>query len=121
MAIRVIQVGLGPIGRQVTRYLLEREEIELVAAFDSDPDKHGRDVGELDGAKPLGVRVSEWDSAPGNLQADVAVLSTVSQLELAAPQLVEIASRGLHVVSTCEELVHPWRTSPEGGEHRVGL
>ena len=45
--IRVVQCGLGPIGKEITQYLLERDGIQIVGAIDSDPAKLGLDIGEL--------------------------------------------------------------------------
>ena len=55
--IRVIQMGLGPIGQRTVAYLAERNGIELVGAIDIDPDKQGQDVGVLSGTESLGVKV----------------------------------------------------------------
>jgi 4-hydroxy-tetrahydrodipicolinate reductase len=41
------------------------------------------------------------------------VLTTTSSLEKARPQILEILSYGLPIVSTCEELSYPWDTSPQ--------
>jgi len=45
--------------------------------------------------------------------ADLAVVTTVSELERIAPMLKEIVSKGIDVVSTCEELSYPWTTQPD--------
>ena len=47
MTIRVIQVGLGPIGAAIARQLALRRGFRIVAAVDIDPHKIGRDVGEV--------------------------------------------------------------------------
>jgi len=111
--IRVIQVGLGPIGKQVTRYLLQRKAFDLVGAFDVGPGKTGRDVGELAGLPPLGVPVVPNWSQVEQLGASVAIVTTVSGLLDCQRQILQAVESGLHVVSTCEELAYPWRTQPE--------
>ena len=63
--IRVLQMGLGPIGRLVTRYLLERGGFEVVAAVDADMGLIGLDLGDLARVGPMGVKVS------GTVQAGV--------------------------------------------------
>ena len=55
--MRVLQVGVGPLGQRVVRYAAERRSIRIVAAVDPAPDKAGRDLGELCGLKRMGVRV----------------------------------------------------------------
>ena len=115
--IKAIQCGLGPIGNLVTRYLLEREGVEIVGAIDIDPDKVGKDVGELAGERAVGVEVS--DDAEGvmaNSGADAVILTTVSDLQVVRDQVLAILEHGLSVVSTCEELAYPWETDPAIGE-----
>jgi len=113
--IKVIQYGLGPIGCQIVRYLMERGHFELVGAIDSDPQKVGVEVGELaELYEPLGLRTSA-DSAMllSEVRADIVVLTTTSSLEQIHPQVMEIVSHGKNVVSTCEELTYPWLTNPD--------
>jgi 2,4-diaminopentanoate dehydrogenase len=110
--IRVIQLGLGPLGRQIVRYICERRGLELVGVVDVDPGLQGRDAGEVCGIAPLGLRVAaSLDEA--RLHAaevpQVAVLATVSSIEKLVPQVAAAARAGLHSVSTCEELSFPWR------------
>lgn len=110
---KVIHVGLGPMGRKVVRFALERGSFKYVGAVDPAPDKAGRDLGELCGLQPLGVRVSKTlKAAAKGKKADVALLTTVSDLKRIEPQVEEIAKAGLDIVSTCEELVFPWKTDP---------
>ncbi|NLW50404.1 MAG: dihydrodipicolinate reductase [Candidatus Brocadiaceae bacterium] len=112
---KVIQVGLGPVGRKIVRYALDRANagVRFIGAVDPAPDKAGQDLGELCGHERLRVRVkTDLAAALGRRKADVAFLSTVSDLKRIEPQIAEIAAAGLNIVSTCEELSHPWRTAP---------
>ena len=110
MAIRVIQMGLGPIGAGVARQLLERAGFEVSAAVDIDPEKVGRDLAEVCGLEdPSGVIVETNLSAVlGRGEADVVAHCTSSSLEVIVPQLEAILDAGLPVVSTTEELSFPW-------------
>jgi len=47
MAIRVLQIGLGPIGASIARQVATRKGFTLVGGVDVDPAKAGRDVGEV--------------------------------------------------------------------------
>jgi hypothetical protein len=59
MNIRVVIVGLGPIGAAVARQVVERKGFQLVGAVDIDPQKVGRDVAEVLGlARPLRIKVT---------------------------------------------------------------
>ena len=112
--IRVVQYGLGPIGSKITQYLVERDAFQIVGAIDSAPAKLGHDIGTLAGLpEPLGVRITD-DSKTllSEVDADMVVLTTTSSLEIIQPQIMDIISCGIHVVSTCEELAYPWVTHP---------
>ncbi|MDZ7658625.1 hypothetical protein [Fodinibius sp.] len=112
--LNIIQLGLGPIGQQLTRYLVERKGISIVGAVDPDPQKVGNDVGLFAGIEELGIRISpNLESCEATDSADLAVISTVSSLQKMESQIKEAADYDLDVVSTCEELSHPWQTQPE--------
>lgn len=112
--IKVIQMGLGPIGQQLTQYLSERSGIQITGAVDPDPNKVDKDPGELAGMGKTGIRiVPELSAAMQGSEADVAVISTLSSLQKVQQQIREAADFGLDMVSTCEELIHPFNTQPE--------
>jgi hypothetical protein len=47
MSIRVLHVGLGPIGAAVARQVAARPGLRIVGAVDIDRAKVGRDAGEV--------------------------------------------------------------------------
>ncbi len=107
--LKFIQFGLGPIGEKTVRYLLERENVELEAAVDIDPDKAGRDVGALLGGKTLGVSVSaNAERVLAASEADVVILSTLSSFARLEDQLLLCLKHRKNIVSSCEELAYPW-------------
>jgi len=113
--LSVLQIGVGPMGLMIARAFAERADgFRLAGAVDTDPAKTGRDVGLLCGlGRSLGVRVipglRDGRRPP---RADVAVIATASDLRRVAPLIEEAAGQGMAVVSTCEELVFPWKTAP---------
>lgn len=110
---KIVQVGMGPLGQKTVRFLAERPNLKLVGAVDPAADKVGKDAGELCGLKRLGVRIAkDLESALRGKKADVAILTTVSDLKRIEAQIAALARAGLPVVSTCEELSFPWDTSP---------
>jgi len=111
--IKVIQMGLGPIGQRTVAYLVEREGIELVGAIDIDPDKAGKDVGELSGTRNLGIQISAEAETVLKQDADIVILTTSSQFAQLKPQLERCIRAGKSVVSTCEELAFPFDSNPE--------
>jgi len=118
MTVRVIQMGLGPIGAGVARQIVERPGFELVAAVDIDPEKVGKDVGEFcDMEESVGLVVEKNLAAVlGRGEADVVAHCTSSSLESIVPQLEAILDAGLPVVSTTEELSYAWYPQKELAE-----
>ena len=102
--ITVAQYGIGPIGAEIARLLLTKPWVKLVGAVDIDPDKIGKDLGDVIGLdRRTGVIVTgELEGKP-----DVVCHSTGSRLSEVANQLESLLERGCHVVSTCEELSFP--------------
>jgi 4-hydroxy-tetrahydrodipicolinate reductase len=111
--LKVVQIGIGPLGQKVTRFALARTNMEIIAAVDPALDKVGRDLGKVCRSKPMGITICEdLGSALKGKKADVAVLTTVSTLKEIEKQIKEIAKAKLNIVSTCEELSFPWQTHP---------
>ena len=109
MTIRVLLVGLGPIGAAVARQLVARKGFQIVGAVDIDPAKVGKDAGD---AMELGkrLRVKVTDSISKTIRAtkpDVAVLCTSSSLKTVLPQFLEVLSRRVPIVTTTEEAAYP--------------
>jgi 4-hydroxy-tetrahydrodipicolinate reductase len=112
--INTVHVGIGPIGQRMVKYAVERGNFNIVGAIDADPEKAGKDLGELCGINPLGITVSSsLDKAIKGKSAEVAIVTTVSSVVDFESQIVELAKSKLHIVSTCEELFYPWKTQPE--------
>lgn len=110
--IRVVQYGLGPVGSAIARHVSERPGLELVGAVDIDPQKVGRDAGEVIGlGKHLGFNVApKLAQVLAQAEADVVLHATSSYFDLFKPQIMEILEAGLDVVTTAEELTFPWMT-----------
>lgn len=113
--LRVVQYGLGPIGIQMVKYLSARPAIEIVGAVDINPDKVGKDLGELAGSgTPSGIKVNgDGAGLLKSTKPDAVVLTTTSILERIAPDVIQIVSLGVNVISSCEELMYPWVTRPD--------
>lgn len=113
--IRVLPVGIGEMGRKLCRTLLEREDVEIVAACDHDPLLAGRDLGDVLGLeRRLGLEVrASIEEVFRETDADVALLCTVTDVDELAPQVTAALAAGCDVISTSEPLSWPWRTFPE--------
>ena len=109
MNIRVMHVGLGPIGAAVVRQVAARKGFTIVAAVDIDPNKAGRDVGDVVSAgRKLRVKVTtDLGKTIKAAKPDVAVLCTSSSLKRVLPQFEEVLKHKVPIVSTTEELSYP--------------
>jgi 4-hydroxy-tetrahydrodipicolinate reductase len=90
----------------------ETDGLQVVGATDLSPEYAGKDLGTVLGL-PRKLRV-KVDGDPERFfrktRADVAVLCTSSAARTVKPQVLALVQRGMHVVTTCEELAFP---SPE--------
>jgi 4-hydroxy-tetrahydrodipicolinate reductase len=115
-ALTAVQYGVGPIGSRIVE-AAHRREYEFVGAVDVDPEKVGRDLGDVASVgETLGVTVTDESSEALATDPDVVFHSTVSSVRDAKPQLEEAISRGANVVSTTEELAYPWWSNPDVAE-----
>jgi len=110
-SIRTIQVGMGPLGCLMTPVFRNKASIDVVAAVDVNPDIVGKSLGDLTTADS-DVTVSDLDTALAQ-SPDVAVVTTVSEVDRLWPQIQPLVAAGVNVVSTCEELSYPWTTQPD--------
>ncbi|MFB6155076.1 MAG: hypothetical protein ABEJ22_04215 [Haloferacaceae archaeon] len=107
--VTAVQYGVGPIGSRIVSVANARG-IEFVGAVDVDPEKAGRDLGDVAGLDAaLGVTVTEDAEAALDADPDVVFHSTASSLAAVEDQLAEAMAAGADVVSTTEELSYPWR------------
>lgn len=113
--LKFIQFGMGPIGARIAAYLLERDNVELVAAIDIDPEKTGCDAGTLIGSgQPLGVTIAgDAEATLAASDADVVILSTLSSFVKLEDQIRLCIKYGKNVISSCEEMAYPWDECPE--------
>ena len=117
MAIPVILMGLGTIGRAIARAALAKPELQIVAALDLDPSRIGLRLSELLEAPAPDLLVTR--DAPAALKkaaGGVMLHATQSRLEQVEGELAQALSAGVSVVSTCEELAYPWLRNPEIAE-----
>lgn len=105
MAIRVVLVGLGPIGAAVARQLVVRKGFQIVGAVDIDPLKVGKDAGDvLELGRRLHMKVADGIGRTMKAaKADVAVMCTGSTLKEVLPQFEEVLKQRVPIVTTTEE------------------
>ena len=109
--LNVVSFGVGVIGSLTAKFILEekKKQLNLVGAYDIDPDKVGKDLGAVIGLDhTVGIRVSnDLDSVLAD-DVDAAIHTTSSYLKGAYPQIESVISHGVDVVSSCEELSYPY-------------
>ena len=113
MAIKVLHVGLGPIGAGVVGQVANRRGLTIVGAVDIDPAKVGRDLGDVCGVGRA-LRVKVTDDIARTIKVvrpDVAVLCTSSSLKKVLPEFSAVLKLKVPIVSTTEELAYPVKSN----------
>jgi hypothetical protein len=113
MNIRVLLVGLGPIGAAIARQVVDRKGYQLVGAVDIDETKAGRDAGDvIELGRKLRVKVmSDVGKAIKATKPDVAVLCTSSALKSVVGQFEAVLKHRVPIVTTTEEAAYPSRAN----------
>jgi 2,4-diaminopentanoate dehydrogenase len=109
--LKVVSFGVGVIGSLTAKFILEHKQkrLNLVGAYDIDPKKVGKDLGEVIGLNHTeGIRVSDDLNSVLTGEVDIAIHTTSSYLKGAYPQLESIVVHGVDIVSSCEELSYPY-------------
>ncbi len=111
-------VGLGPIGRETVRWASRRPGLRVMGASDCAPEWAGGDLGILTGVTSLqGLEVLErGEDLIGQGKIRVLVVTIGSRFLKVLPLVEAAVRRGIHVVSSAEELVHPHYRHPREAE-----
>jgi 4-hydroxy-tetrahydrodipicolinate reductase len=115
---KVLQFGLGTMGRIIAQTLMDRGNLELVGAVDVNPEYTGKTVEEVmdSGHKtstPIFNSLERALRVLGDQPADIALIATLSSLNDIASSISDCFEVGMDVVSLCEELSYPYIRHPE--------
>ncbi|WP_138203162.1 2,4-diaminopentanoate dehydrogenase [Haloimpatiens lingqiaonensis] len=115
--VKVISWGLGAMGSGMAKMLLEKKDVEIVAAVDMAPFKIGRDLGEvLDIGKKLNVNVSDDFSKIKHIEADVVILAIDSFVKNVFPCIKQIVESKKNCITIAEEMAYPYEEHKELAE-----
>lgn len=97
------------MGSLMVKVLQSRINVRIVGAIDKDPNKIGKDLGEVCGLNQnLGVEISfPASNVLKKTSADIVLLATTAFLEDLYPFLLEIIENNLNVITITQELVFP--------------
>lgn len=112
--IRVVQYGTGKMSVYTMRYVYEKGA-EIVGALDINPAVIGKDIGEIMGCEPKGVKVTSVENAEElltKLKPDVVIVTTMSLLSDLEDPLMLCARLGLNAITTCEEAFYSYNSNP---------
>jgi hypothetical protein len=97
VTLRIVQWTTGNVGKRSVAAISANPGLELVGCYAWAPEKVGRDVGELCGLAPLGVKACDDVDALLALRPDCVVYNPMWP---STDELVRILSAGVDVVTT---------------------
>ena len=112
--IRVVQYGTGKMSVYTMRYVYEKGA-EIVGAIDVNPTVIGKDIGEIIGCEPKGVKVTSAENAEALLnevKPDICIVTTMSLLSDLESPLMLCARLGINAITTCEEAFFSYNSNP---------
>lgn len=112
--VKVVQYGTGKMAVYTMRYVYEKGG-EVVGAIDLNPDVIGKDIGEIMGGEPKGVKVTALEHAEEMLKQakpDICVVETRSLFSEVQEALLLCAKLGINAITTCEEAFFPGNSNP---------
>jgi len=107
--IRVIQYGVGAMGRNMVRLLQSKPDVQIVAAIDHDEAIIGRDIGDVaELGRRLGIAVQfPPEKVLDTVRADVVLQATTAFIDEAFPQIMEALNKKINIVTIAQELFFP--------------
>jgi hypothetical protein len=102
---RIVQWTTGNVGRRSLAAILEHPDLELIGCYAYTPAKADRDVGELSGGAPVGIKASHDIDALLALQPD-CVVYTPKFFDIA--EVERILRSGANIVTTSWFLTGHW-------------
>ena len=114
--ITFVQYGCGKMAKYLIRYAIGKGAV-LLGAFDMNPAVIGKDAADIvgDGYPETGIKVSAASEAErmiADLKPDVCIIATRSTVAELEDIFTICAKNGVNAITTCEEALYPWNSSP---------
>ncbi len=108
--IRVLQWGLGAMGSGMSKLILTKPGLKIVAAVDGRPEYVGKDLGQILGLdETFGVKVTNKpETVLDKAKVDVVIIATTSWLTEQKSDLERILNAGINCISIAEEMSDPY-------------
>lgn len=109
--IKAISYGVGNIGRDIARFMVDKGVI-ITGAIDLR--NVGQDLGDVIGSgRKLNVQISDnADEVLAKTSADIALIAVATAMEKIYPHVKRCLEAGLNVITTSEEASYAWTSSP---------
>lgn len=115
--IKIVVVGLGQIGLETCKLILQKKSFDLLAVVDIDAAKSGKDLGYFLHTKNLGIPVvNELQTALKEFEPEVTILTSKSHLNEIANDIFVCIEHHSSVISSCEELLFPFEKNKKLAE-----
>lgn len=95
---KVIQWATGTVGQSAIKAIIGRDDTELVGCYVTNPDKVGRDAGEIAGEAAIGVRATNDKQAILSIQADCVIYVPIMH---DIDEICALLESGKNVVTGC--------------------
>lgn len=111
---KVVQYGCGKMSVYIMKYILEKGA-SIVGAVDINKDIIGRDISTIIGCEDLGINITDAkdvESLLKEVKPDIVIVTTMSLMKDIEDIFMICARLGINAISTCEEALYPFNSSP---------
>ena len=113
---RIIQFGCGGMGSICMKFAQDHGA-EIVGAYDLNPNIIGKNIGtridSMDDDEGILIsNAADFEKELKSLAPDIVVITTLSLVKDVYPTLKICAENGINAITTCEEAIYSWNSSP---------
>ena len=123
MKYRVVQWGTGWAGRQAVPGILDHPDLELVGVYVTNPEKVDKDVGDLVGLPPIGIKATSDVEKVLSLDADCHLFMLLGHrprtVQPAVDRMASILEAGQNVSQTSVVPLYYPRYAPKEMREKI--